>query len=146
MPYRGQLRQLRARSDHPGRHDPRGGKGGISEKEPTKKRNYKYETREMALAATKKKKNRARKDRRRRAKQYLTAARTKTGPQDEMTTGSTKEEKRNVRQDYKKVIRRAKQQRRRRQAIKRHIWKELRTGLPKMEEKATLSTQPAKTV
>ena len=94
----------------------------------------------MALAAAKKKKNRARKDRRHRAKQYLTAAQTKTVPQDEMTDGRTKEEKRNVRKDYKKVIRRAKQQRRRRQAINRHIWKELRTGLPKMEEEATLLT------
>ena len=100
----------------------------------------------MALAGAKKKKNRARKDRHRRAKQYLMAAQTKTVPQDEMTTGCTKEEKRNVRKDYKKVIKCAKQQRRRRQAINCHIWKEMRIGLPKMEEEATLSTQPANIV
>ena len=56
-PYRGQLRQLRARSDHPGRHDPRGGNRGISVQEPMKKQKYKYETKEIAVAAAKKKKN-----------------------------------------------------------------------------------------
>ena len=67
-PYRGQLRQLRAWSDCPGHHDLQVGKGGISVQDPTKKINYKYETKEIALAAAKKKKNGARKNRRRCAK------------------------------------------------------------------------------
>ena len=115
-------------------------------KDPTKNHKYKYKTKEIALAAAKKKKNRARRDRRHHAKQYLTVAQKKEVPQDQRKTGRTKEEKRNARKDYQKVIKRAKQQRRRRQAINRQIWKELRTGLPKMEEETTLSTQPANTV
>ena len=79
-PYRGQLRQLRARSDCPGRHDPREGNGGILVQDPTKKTKYKYETKEIALATANKKKNRARKDWRRRAKQYLTAAQKENVP------------------------------------------------------------------
>ena len=132
--------------DHPRRHDLRGGEGGISEKEPTKIRKYKYESKEMALAAAKKKKNRARKDRRRRAKQHLTAAQKMKVPQDNVKQGRTREDKMKARREYKKVIKRAKQQRRRRQTINRQIWKELRAGLPKMEEEATSSTQPANPV
>ena len=73
-PYRGQLTQLRAWLDCPGRHDPRVGKGGFSVQDPTKNSKYKYETKEIALVAAKKRKNRARKDRRHRAKQCLMAA------------------------------------------------------------------------
>ena len=114
--------------------------------EPTKNRKYKYKTKEIALTAAKKRKNRARADRRRRAKQYLTAAQKEDVLQDAMKKGRTREEKMKARKDYRKVIKRAKQQRRRRQAINRQVWQELCSGVPKMEEEATLSTQPTKSV
>ena len=124
-PYRGQLRQLRARSDHPRRHDLRGGLGGISVQEPTIKRKYKYETKDIAVAAAKKRKNRARKDRRCRAKQHLTAAQKKKMHEEKMIQGRTKEQKIRAREQFRKEIKRTKQQRRRRQAINRQIWQEL---------------------
>ena len=114
--------------------------------EPTKRQNYKYETKEMALAAAKRRKNRARKDRRRCAKQHLTAAQKMQVPQADVKQGRTREDKMKARREYRKVIKRAKQQRRRRQVVNRQIWKELRAGLPKMEEEATSSTQPANPV
>ena len=68
------------------------------------------------------------------------AAQKKEVPQDQMNKGRTREEKMNAQNAYQKVIKHAEQQSKRRQAINRRIWKELRVGLPKMEEKATSST------
>ena len=67
--------------DHPGRHGLWVGLGGISVQEPTKKTKYKYETKEIGLAAAKKRKNRGRKDQHRRAKQYWTATQKEKVPQ-----------------------------------------------------------------
>ena len=114
--------------------------------EPTIKRKYKYETKEIAVAAAKKRKNRARKYRRRRAKQHLTAAQKKEVHEEKMIQGRTKEQKIHARKKYRNDIKRAKQRRRRRQAINRQIWQELCSGLPKMTEEATSSTQPANPV
>ena len=63
-PSRGQLGQLRAQSGHPGRHDPRVMTRGLSEGQPMKRRKeYKFKSKEEALAARKKRRNRARKER-----------------------------------------------------------------------------------
>ena len=61
MPVHGQLRQLGAWSDCPGHHNLRVGTGGISVKELTKDvkktKRYKYNKKEIALAAKKMRKN-----------------------------------------------------------------------------------------
>ena len=72
-PYRGQLRQLGAQLEYPGRHDPRVTMVDTM-KEPTKRKYYKYGCKEDALAAKKKRDNRTRRERRRRAVERLTAA------------------------------------------------------------------------
>ena len=98
------------------------------------------------MAAAKKKKNRAWKDRHHCAKQHLIATQKKEVPEGKIIQGRTKEQKIYAWKKYKKEIKRAKQQRRRRQAINRQIWQELCSGLPKMPEEATSSTQPANPV
>ena len=75
MPFHGQLRQLRAWSDHPGCQGPRAKKGGVKNWNSTKicQKDKNDET-QKALAATKNKRTHARRTRCRHAKLHAQEA------------------------------------------------------------------------
>ena len=125
---------------HPGRHDPRVMTGGLKNGKLTKRRKtYKYESRDEALAAHKKKRNRARKERRCRAKKHeLAASGTKT-PHKTIRGGSQKK-KRRVRWKWAKSIRRTKQRRQWRRAENSRIWQALRATWQKRESAENSAT------
>ena len=81
-------------SGHPGRHDPRVMTGGVNDGQPMKRRKvYKYESKEEALAARKKRRNRARKERRHRARKHELAASEEKTPQKAMRGGRQKKKR-----------------------------------------------------
>ena len=77
--------------------------------EPTKKeKNYKYQSKEIAMAAIKKRKNRARREWRCCAHQYWMAAQDEKVPQKQVQE-CIRKQKMQVRKDYKKTIKHTKQ-------------------------------------
>ena len=107
--------------------------GGLNEGQPMKRRKeYKYASKEEALAARKKRRNRARKERRHRARKHELAASEEKTPQKAMRGGSQKK-KRRVRRKWAKSIRRTKQRRQRRRAENSRIWQALRATWQKRE-------------
>ena len=144
MPFHGQLRQLRAWSDRPGRRDPRAKNGGNCEKGPTKIcQKDKKMKRQKALAAARNKRTRARRERRRRAKAYEQAASEQKSPQTTQRGGDKKKKKRRVRQRFGKTIRRQRRQKQRRQEQNRKIWQELHSTWLKTDTTEDQSVQPA---
>ena len=107
MHFHGQLRQLRAWSDRPGRRDPWAKKGGRSVKDPTKIcQKEKKEKRQIALAAARNRRTRARRERHRRAKAYEQAAsQAKTSHVIQHGGDKKKQKKKRVRRKFGKTMR-----------------------------------------
>ena len=114
--------------------------------QPTKRRKYKYENKEDALAAKKKRNNRARRERRRRAVDRLTAAKEEIESPNLRKRGGQKHWKSVMRRRYNRDLRRQKQRKQRRQAVNRQIWQRLQVLVPRAKETATSLMQLANTV
>ena len=145
MPFHGQLRQLRAWSDRPGRRDPWAKKGGRSAKDPTKIcQKEKKEKRQIALAAARNRRTRTRRERRRRAKAYEQAAsQEKTSHVIQRGGDKKKQKKKRVRRKFGKTIRRMRRQKQRRQEQNRKIWQELHSTWLKTKSVEDSTVQPA---
>ena len=83
-------------------------------KEPTKRKCYKYDCKEDALAAKKKRDNRARTERRCRAVEHLTAAQEEKMSPSMKKRGGKSNWKRSVRCRYNRDLRQQKQRKQRR--------------------------------
>ena len=143
MPFHGQLSQLRAWSDRPGRQDPRARKGGVNGKDRQKSvKRQKFVCRQDALAAQRNRNTRARRERRRRAKLHAQAASNEASPTKTQRGGESKKRKRRVRRKFGKVIRCVKRQKQRRQQRNKQIWQELHTTWLKKDSAEDQSVQP----
>ena len=104
--------------------------------------NYKYGSKEEALAARKTRRNRARKMRCRRANQRLMAASEEDkAPPKMQKRGGVKKWKMYTRRRYSNDLRQSKQRKKRRQELNRQIWQQLRASVLRVEEIATSITQ-----
>ena len=103
--------------------------------------NYKYESKEEALAARKTRRNRARKMRHCHAIQHLMAAsEEEKAPPKMQKRGVVKKWKMYTRLRYSHDLRQGKQRKKRRQELNRQIWQQLRASMLRAEEIATLIT------
>ena len=117
-----------------------------TKEQPTKKKSYKYASRDEAVAAQKKRSNRARGMRRRRAVERLMAAEDEEKTSKMQRRGGQKHWKLSSRRRYNRDIRRQKQRKQRRQAVNRQIWQRLQELKPTAEKTATSLMQLANTV
>ena len=144
MPFHGQLRQLRAWSDRPGRRGPRAKKGGVYETDRQKSvKKQKDMCRQNALATWRNRKTRVRREQRRRARLHVQAVSEVPSPHMIQRGGEKKRKKRRVRQKFGRTIRRIKRHKQRRQEHNKQIWQELHTTWLKKDSMEDPSVQPA---
>ena len=106
--------------------------------------NYKYGSKEEALAAKKTRRNRAWKMRHCHAIQRLMAANEEDkAPPKMQKRGGVNKWKMYTRRRYNNGLRHGKQQKKRLQEFNRQIWQQLRASVLRAEEIATLITQLA---
>ena len=128
---------------HPGHHDPRVMKGGVVDGKTMKRRKlYKYETRDKALATRRKKRNRVQKEMRSCARMHeLAACGAKT--HHKAMRGDGEKKKRRLHQKWAKSIRRTKQRRERCWAENSRIWQALHATWQKRKSTEKFSMQAA---
>ena len=144
MPFHGQLRQLRAWSDRPGRRDPRAKKGGVYEMDRQKSvQKQKDMCRQNALATWRNRKTRTRREWRRRARLHAQAASEAQSPHMMQRGGEKKKRREECGGNLARPSVASSEQKQRRQERNKQIWQELHTTWLKKDSMEDPSVQPA---